>query len=142
MIKINLQRLLIVWLLLLPATIWSADGPLASYEGRSVAEVIDAFREEGHPFAYSTNLVSSDLVVRAEPTPGSPLDVVNQILRPYGLIVRTDSDVHLVVRDPGGSQSSNIGAGPPNNVAANVDTMENVVVSASQIGRASCRERV
>jgi outer membrane receptor protein involved in Fe transport len=100
------------------------------YEGRSIADVIDAYREDGVPFAYSTNLVGADLIVRIEPQPGTPLEVVEQILRPYGLMIRTDSGVHLVVRDAS-PQSGNEAAteSPP---PAEDKPLETVIVSASR----------
>ena len=88
-------------LLILIATLAAAmadEGPAAPYKGRGVAEVIDEFREQGEPFAYSTNLVSSELLVEAEPEPGAPIEIVRQILQPYQLAVREDSGVYLVVR--------------------------------------------
>ena len=119
-------------MLLIPATTWSADGPDVPYEGRLIAEVIDEFRDAGHPFAYSTNLVSSDLVVRAEPQPGSPLDIVKQILRPHGLIIRTDSGVHLVVRDSRANRLPVTDTVLLTEAAAVPDPMPKVIVSASR----------
>lgn len=69
-----------------------------AYLGRPIADIIEEFRQAGEPFAYSTNLVTPDLVVTAEPTPGEPLDVVRQILTPHGLTIRSASGVYLVVR--------------------------------------------
>ena len=100
------------------------------YEGRSVADVIDAFRDEGVPFAYSTNLVSAELLVRTEPSPGTPLEVVEQILKPYGLMIRTDSGVHLVVRDT--QQQSRDAAVTELTSPAEAKSLETVIVSASR----------
>ena len=119
-------------LLCVSAPASAAEGPAAPYVGRSVADVIDEFRSTGLPFAYSTNLVSADLLVEDEPDPGIPLDIVAQILRPHGLMIRTDSGVHLVVRrtdstsepDTDQTQASAIGFG--------AKPMETVVVSASR----------
>jgi hypothetical protein len=64
-----------------------------------VTSVIDEFREAGVDFAYSTNLVTADLHVGLEPEPGTPLEIMRQILRPHGLTIREDAGVYLVVRD-------------------------------------------
>ena len=126
------QQLLTLLLLLIAAPAWAADGPVVSYEGRRIADVIDEFRDAGQPFAYSTNIVSSDLLVQAEPMAGSPLEVVIQILQPHGLKIRTDSGVYLVVRDLSISQSSDVDI-PRASVALAVPApLENVVVSASR----------
>ena len=91
-------RLLLLILIAASAAAMADEGPAAPYKGRGVAEVIDEFREQGEPFAYSTNLVSSELLVEAEPEPGAPIEIVRQILQPYQLAVREDSGVYLVVR--------------------------------------------
>lgn len=80
--------------------LWSAAAVAAGspYLGQRVAAVIEEFRAAGLPLVYSTNLVGQDMLVQSEPAPGEALDIVRQILRPYGLTVRTESGVHLVVR--------------------------------------------
>ncbi len=85
-------------ILLLPLAAWAQDGPAQPFAGRSVIEVIEEFRDGGLNLAYSTNLVSSDLVVQDEPAAGGSLDVLRQVLRPHGLTIRTEAGVHLVVR--------------------------------------------
>ena len=100
--------------------------------GRYVAEVIDEFRDNGLPFAYSTQLVSADLRIQAEPDPGTPLEVVDQILRPHGLKIRTDSGVHLVVRDSRTESASDNGTGLPSSSPEAANQIENVIVSASR----------
>lgn len=91
------MRGLVTLLLLLPVTAIGADGG-AQYAGRQVLDVIEEFRSAGEPFAYSTNLVRPDLLVTEEPAPGGALDVVRQILRPYGLTVEERAGVYLVMR--------------------------------------------
>lgn len=85
-------------LLLLPVVVMAAGAEDGQYAGRPVAAVIDEFRAAGEPFAYSTNLVTDDLIVTAEPEPGSAIDIVRQILQPYGLTVETRAGVYLVTR--------------------------------------------
>ena len=78
---------------------WAQEDVAQQYVGRPVAEILDTLRSEGTNLAYSTNLVTSDLLVQTEPELGEPLDVARQILEPHGLTIRTESGVHLVVRD-------------------------------------------
>lgn len=92
------MRYLAGLLLCLAGAVQAAGGVAAPYQGRAVAEVIDAFRAEGEPFAYSTGLVGDDLLVAVEPTATEPLEIVRQILRPHGLTIRSEAGVHLVVR--------------------------------------------
>ncbi len=122
-----MTRLLLVVLLM--ASVGLADDA-TPYIGRSVAEVIDEFREQGEPFAYSTNVVSEELTVLAEPGSGTPLEIVRQILQPHGLTIRTDSGVHLVVRmepQPAPDESA-VTERPP----ASDQDIETVVVAASR----------
>jgi len=102
------------------------------YVGRTVADVIEEFQDDGYPFAYSTILVSADLVVQEEPSPGTPLELVSQILEPYGLVIRTDSGVHLVVRDSGAGRSSKNESVPTTEALRIADPLETVIVSASR----------
>ena len=77
----------------------AADGPAASYAGRQVASVIEEFRASGVEFAYSTNVVTSDLHVASEPEPGTPVEIIRQILQPHRLTVREESGVYLIIRE-------------------------------------------
>ena len=102
-------RMLMLLLLLLPASGLVAETDAAQYAGRPVAEIIDEFRSAGHPFAYSTNLVAADLIVTAEPEATEPVEIVREILRPHGLTIRSEAGVHLVVRyDSAGLPKGNI----------------------------------
>ena len=80
------------------AAVVAADGQGAPYAGRRIVEVIEEFREVGVDFAYSTYLVTSDLHVADEPDPGTPLEVMRQILRPHGLAVRDERGTYVIVR--------------------------------------------
>lgn len=118
---------------MLVATVAAAtDGPDSDYVGRKVADVIDTFRDAGHPFVYSTSLVDAELVVETEPVPGTPLQLVTQILQPHGLGLRSEAGVYLVVRitrnaKPAGEVSP-LGKEP----GSPESEMEMVVVSASR----------
>lgn len=68
------------------------------YKGRTVASVIDDFRSAGWPFAYSTNLVSPNLLVLQEPRSTDPLDIVTQILEPHNLVIRPEEGLYLIIR--------------------------------------------
>lgn len=89
---------IILTLLFLPMAALAADADGVHYAGRPVAAVLDEFRDQGYAFVYSTNLVDEDMVVAAEPSAVEPVEIVREILRPYGLTVRTEAGVHLVVR--------------------------------------------
>ena len=89
---------IILVLLLLSFASEAADGPVAPYLGKPIAQVIDEFRAAGHPFAYSTNLVNENMLVTIEPDAVEPVQLVDQFLRPHGLMIRSESGVHLVVR--------------------------------------------
>lgn len=117
---------------MISATAAVAGGFVEPYVGRPVAAVIDEFRGQGYPFAYSTSLVDDRMLVLREPSPGTPQDVVNQILRPHGLEVRPDSGVFLIVR-----RQDEIDVALPNPeqqkpVAVAQVSLETVVVSASR----------
>ena len=92
------MRWLLTFLILIPAPVFAGEDGAESYAGRPVVEVIDEFRDAGEPFAYSTNLVTSELLVIEEPAAGAPIEVVRQILRPHGLTVEERSGVYLVMR--------------------------------------------
>ena len=124
-------RTFLIIMLLLPAIGSAADGDALPYVGRHVAEVIDEFRDAGQPFAYSTNLVSADLIVQSEPEATSPLGIVREILRPHGLTIRSDSGVHLVVRVAGNTQQAEAKAALTETRAAKPD-LETIVISASR----------
>ena len=125
---------LTAWLFLSAPALAAEDSPASDdrdLAGRVIAELIDEYREAGYPFAYSTNLVTADLTVQSEPLPGSVLDIVSQILRPHGLMIRTDSGVHLVVRDTSVDPEPGKPAAQGDKPAA-AGAVENVIVSASR----------
>jgi len=69
-----------------------------NYKGRTVISVIDEFRSQEWPFAYSTNLVNDTLLVIVEPQGTSPLEIANEILAPHGLVVRAEEGFYFIVR--------------------------------------------
>ena len=94
-----MRSLLILILLTVCALPVVAQMQREGYEGRTVVSVIEDFRSQGWSFAYSTNLVSDDLLVIAEPEGSEALDIVRQILVPHGLTLRSEEGLWLIVRD-------------------------------------------
>lgn len=106
------------------------DGRAVSYAGRTLVEVIDDFRAQGLPFVYSTNVLQKDWYVAFEPEPGNPLDIVRQILKPHGLVVRSDAGAYVIVRETvdGGDEAVNDVA----QTRVQWPDIENVIVAASR----------
>lgn len=105
------------------------DGQDASNAGRRVVDVIEDLRAAGLAVVYSTNVVSDDLYVAFEPQPGTPVDVLEQILRPHGLELRLESGVYLVV--PRDYESTEKPTGPSGAAAESI-VIDNVIVAASR----------
>jgi outer membrane receptor protein involved in Fe transport len=107
------------------------DGTDVSYAGRRVASVIDEFRAAGVGFVYSTNVVTDDLYVAFEPEPGTPVEIVRQILKPLGLTVIDESGVHMIVKEEVAVTSAPAPA-PVAGPEKPRPNMETVVVAASR----------
>lgn len=103
----RLMPALVAMLLLGPVAPCEAE-PTEAYAGRPVAKVIDEFRAAGYPFAYSTNLVSPDMLVESEPTATEAVDIVREILAPFHLTVREDQGFLLIVRSDAGTGSGSL----------------------------------
>ncbi len=112
-----------------PAAAVAEDGRAVPYAGRRLVEVIDEFRQLGEKIVYSTNVVTDDLYVASEPVPGSPLEIVRQILKPHGLTVTVDSGFYIIVRAEAGADEQ-----PPKNTVGGPGRteVETVVVAASR----------
>ena len=119
-------------LILLTTVVAAAAGPLAPYVGRPVADIIDEFRDDGEPFAYSTSLVGSNLKVKTEPEPGTPFEIVTAILKPHGLKVSELSGVYLIVRDERAAKPAQDAEAATEPTPTAEVPLENVVVSASR----------
>ena len=125
-----MSRVLLLLVLLVSSVVPADDGQAMPYVGRTIANVIDGFRDQGHPFAYSTNLVNDELRVLAEPVPGTPVEIVRQILRPYGLDVQADAGVYLVVKgEPDPVPVTDSAVAEPKLTQPDIET---VVVAASR----------
>lgn len=116
--------------ILLASAAYADEGQAVSYAGRSVANVIDGFRDQGYRFAYSTNLVSNELRVLAEPVPGTALEIARQILEPHGLDIREESGVYLIVKADTRPTAS--AAAPSASSRPAQPDIETVVVAASR----------
>ncbi len=81
------------------------------YLGRPIFEVLEQFREQGYPFAYSTSLVPDTLLVLSEPVSHSPLEIATEILEPHGLELKHANGIYLVIRgarDPPSGDSGSL----------------------------------
>ncbi len=107
----------------------AGDEPGAPYAGRQVASVLDEFRSAGVEFVYSTNVVSDDLYVAFEPEPGTPLEIVRQILKPHRLAIRGEAGVYIIVRD---STPPVVDSTAARDATPSRPEVETVVVSASR----------
>ena len=116
--------------MLLTALNGFAESSAASYAGRSVARVIDEFIAAGHPFVYSSNVVTAGLRVRNEPQGASAVEIVREILAPHGLLLRREADLWLIV--PGRQTDDRGGDFPPTGSSRPVATIDTVVVAASR----------
>ncbi len=79
---------------------WSALAGAATYAGRPVGDVLRELGAGSINFIYNTELVPPDLLVRAEPAAGSPLEIAREILAGYGLtLLPVGSNAFAVVKD-------------------------------------------
>ena len=125
-----MYRAFLLAIVVLSSTVLADAGNSVSYAGRQLTDVIDEFRASGIEFAYSTNVVTDDLHVAFEPEPGTPLEIMQQILRPHGLEIQSESGINVIVRFKPASSKDVV----PHTVTekpAGPD-IENVVVSASR----------
>jgi outer membrane receptor protein involved in Fe transport len=120
----------IIAIVLLPLALVAGAETSASYAGRQIVSVLEEFRDAGLNIAYSTNVVTEDLSVAFEPEPGTPLEIVRQILEPHDLVVRRDAGVLVIV--PRG-QVRRVDTGSTTNaVPVEEPVIENVIIAASR----------
>ena len=74
------------------------EGGQPAFLGAPVQKVLEYFRGQGYPIAYSNKLVREDLRVLAEPAARDPVEMVREILRPHGLALKLEDGVYLVTR--------------------------------------------
>lgn len=91
-----MKRVIQVALLVLVATTLQA----AVWQGRRLDEAIRRLQDGGLRILYSSDLIRSDMFVRDEPAAGTPAEILDEILAPWGLIVRDGpAGSLLIVRD-------------------------------------------
>lgn len=123
-------RLLLLSWLLLSSALFADDGQAVPYAGRTVANVIEGFRDQGYRFAYSTYLVNDSVRVLEEPRPGTAVEIVQQILKPHGLALKTEAGVYLVVKAEANATLPPVATVPA--AAPARPEIETVVVAASR----------
>ena len=66
----------------------------------ALPDLLDWLNAAGQSIVYSTDLVSDDLVVSIDPSSPPSIEMLNQLIRPFGLLLRRGSGPNLlVVRD-------------------------------------------
>lgn len=122
----KLQRLTAV--LATTAILGLAANAAASEMGRRVVDVLEEFREQGNPIAYSEALVPPTLLVSVEPASSVAFQRILEILQPHQLTLDSVEGVFIVVpAKPPDAISGTAPAAP-----AHADTLENITVSASR----------
>lgn len=70
----------------------------APYFGKPVVDVLEEFRQQGHRIAYSTSVVSPELLVNIEPRPSDgAMNQILEILKPHALSLKIIEDIFVVV---------------------------------------------
>lgn len=102
-------RLCLIWLLCLVAHGVNAAEPRPVI-GQSVVGLIEAYRDQGMPFIYSSDLLPNSLLVQSLPPEDEPLAIVRGVLNPHGLAVLEADDLLLIVRseEPADQKSGSI----------------------------------
>jgi outer membrane receptor protein involved in Fe transport len=108
------------FLLLFSCTCLSSDpipteGTEPAWLRKSVLEVLEAYSDQGFELIFSTQLVTPDLLVLTEPKSQEPLQLMEEILQPHGLTIKTVGDKYLVTKIP-----STIDQTPPSSLIVNI----------------------
>src|SRR6185436_4039752 len=118
-----------------PAFAQTASRP--SYAGRQLAEVLRDLQSRGLKIVFSTELVRPDMKVTEEPRSAAPRKILDEVLKPHGLEVRSGAGGSLlVVRGPGKKKSTTQPSGGPGTItgtvidAASGIPLPNVIVAA------------
>ncbi len=114
--------------LVLAASPAPAAEPVDAPVGRPVSEVIDEWRRQGVPFAYSTELVDERVVVVAVPRATEPAAMVAELLEPWGLALY-DVEGLLVV---GRATATPVSPPPVSGLGDAEPALPEVTVSASR----------
>ena len=85
----------------LSATATEANEKKTLYAGRPLTKVLEELRADGLEIIYSSRLVQPEMRVVEEPSSTVPRRILDEILSPHGLKVRSGSDGNLlVIRKP------------------------------------------
>jgi outer membrane receptor protein involved in Fe transport len=108
----------------------SADTVIVARPGQPVSEVIDAWRQQGIPFAYTTELVTGNMLVQEQLSGTDPVEMVSRLLEPYRLQIFHVEGLLVIGRQQPPRATR---AGPRPAVGANGnETIAEVTVSASR----------
>jgi hypothetical protein len=110
------------------AALWSAAGSAGPpYSGRPLDDVLREFVQHGLHLVYSTETVPQSLLVTSEPSAGTALEVLQELLAQHGLQARpVGGDTYAIVRQDEPSTTGVAGG------AARPLPLEEVVVAASR----------
>jgi hypothetical protein len=79
------------------------DAEPKTVAGRGLADILQSLQARGLRIVFSSNIVTPDMRIRAEPRAATPRDQLDEILAPHGLVVREGpGGVLQVVRAPHG----------------------------------------
>jgi hypothetical protein len=81
-------------LLLLPGLLFASP---SNYTGRPLTDVLRELQENGLRIVYSSDLVTTELRVKAEPTSSRPRKILDEVLAPHGLEARKGPAGSLLV---------------------------------------------
>ena len=81
-----------------------------SITGVPVEDVLEAYREQGLPLAWSSNLVPGTLLVLSQPRGIESIEVLAEVLGPHELVLKYTDGIYLVVRAASGAMPANHGS--------------------------------
>jgi len=84
--------------LMSPPVLAEREYALIAKDGMAIADVVDEFRARGHKFAYSTTLLTPEVVVIKAPTASTPLAIIAEIGQPYGIAVEEIEGIFVIHR--------------------------------------------
>ncbi len=108
--EIRFAASLLLLLIFKTAVAYGQPAIAAPYTGRPVYEVIDQIRQQGYPIAYSSQLVPTSLRVQQEPQSTDSIELISEILKPHGLMLKSTHGFYLVVRNTKPVQGGDVGS--------------------------------
>ena len=106
-ISLSLTASLTLWLACVPSIAADSDLTAIAEIGKPVADVVDDFRNMGYEFAYSTSLLTRNVVVIETPNASSAVEIVIEILSPYEITVDEVEGVNVIHRSSGSAEAKN-----------------------------------